>query len=148
MNVNWENQDKELRELIKVPHPFHSPFSNIMFQSFEILSGIRRASEILNELMEGPISVEPPEKIIPKESTGIGVGEAPRGLLFHKYSLDEKGYCTYANVTTPTSQNLRTIEDCLRAFVIENLHLPKDQLITETEKLIRAFDPCISCSSH
>jgi sulfhydrogenase subunit alpha len=148
LNVNWDNQDSELKELINIPHPFHSPFSNIVFQSFEILSGIKRANDILKELMENPISSAPPEKVTPKESTGIGVSEAPRGLLFHKFSFDEKGYCTYANVTTPTSQNLRTIEDCLRAFVIENLHLPKEELIMETEKLIRAFDPCISCSSH
>lgn len=148
INVNWENQDNELKSMIKDQHPFYSPFSNIVFQSFEILSGIKSANEILNELQENPISAETPEKVIPKVSTGIGVSEAPRGLLFYKLSFDEKGYCTYANVTTPTSQNLRTIEDCLRAYVIEHLHLPKEELIMETEKLIRAFDPCISCSSH
>jgi sulfhydrogenase subunit alpha len=148
LNVNWDNQDSELKKLINIQHPFHSPFSNIVFQSFEILSGVKRANDILNELMENPISSESSGIIEPRESTGIGVSEAPRGLLFHKLSFDEKGYCTYANVTTPTSQNLRTIEDCLRAFVIENLHLPEEDLIKETEKLIRAFDPCISCSSH
>ena len=86
--------------------------------------------------------------IIPKEATGIGVIEAPRGLLFHKYSFNKNGYCTYANVTTPTSQNLRTIEDCLKAFVTANLHMKENKLINEVEKLIRTFDPCISCSSH
>jgi coenzyme F420-reducing hydrogenase alpha subunit len=148
LNVNWENQDKELKDLVNLHHPFHSPFSNIVFQSFEILGGINRAKKILNDLEESPPSTDPPMKVTPKASTGIGVSEAPRGLLFHKFSFDEKGYCTYANVTTPTSQNLRTIEDCLRAYVIEHLHLPKDELILHTEKLIRAFDPCISCSSH
>jgi sulfhydrogenase subunit alpha len=148
LNVNWDSQDKELKDLIKAQHPFHSPFSNIVFQSFEILSSVKRGNEILKELLENPISQQPPEKVQPNASTGIGVSEAPRGLLFHKLSFDEKGYCTYANVTTPTSQNLRTIEDCLRAFVIEHLHLSKEELVKETEKLIRAFDPCISCSSH
>jgi coenzyme F420-reducing hydrogenase alpha subunit len=148
LNVNWELQDNELRSLLKVQHPSHSPFSNIVFQSFEVMSGVKRAMEILKELVENPISTEPPKEVKPRASTGIGVVEAPRGLLFHKYSFNEKGYCTYANVTTPTSQNLRMLEDCLEAFVKANLHLPKEELIGEVEKLIRAFDPCISCSSH
>jgi coenzyme F420-reducing hydrogenase alpha subunit len=112
------------------------------------MSNIKRAIEILKELTEKPINIKPPKEIETKSTTGIGVMEAPRGLLFHKYTFNEKGYCTYANVTTPTSQNLRMIEDCLKLFVIEHLHLPKEELIKETEKLIRTFDPCISCSSH
>ncbi|UCB45963.1 MAG: Ni/Fe hydrogenase subunit alpha [Spirochaetota bacterium] len=148
LNVNWNLQDKELRDLLKVKSPSHSPFSNVVFQSFEIMSGVKRAIEIINELIENPINTDPPKEVKPKASTGIGVMEAPRGLLFHKYTFDEHGYCTYANVTTPTSQNLKMLEDCLEAFVKAHLHLPKDTLITEVEKLIRAFDPCISCSSH
>ncbi len=148
LNVNWELQDRELRSLLNVHHPSHSPFSNIVFQSFEVMSSIKRAMEIVKELLENSISTEPPKEVKPRASTGIGVVEAPRGLLFHKYSFDEKGYCTYANVTTPTSQNLRMIEDCLEAFVKAHLYLPKEELIGEVEKLIRAFDPCISCSSH
>jgi sulfhydrogenase subunit alpha len=148
LNVNLDLQDKELLDLLKIHTPSHSPFSNVVFQGFEILSSIKRALGILDELIKNPIRTDPPKEVKPKAATGIGVIEAPRGLLFHKYSFDENGYCTYANVTTPTSQNLRTIEDCLRAFVTAHLHLPKEELINEVEKLIRAFDPCISCSSH
>ena len=79
---------------------------------------------------------------------GIGVTEAPRGLLFHKYGFDAAGYCEYANVTTPTSQNLKSIERCLKAFIRAHLHLSKEELVQAVERLIRAFDPCISCSSH
>jgi sulfhydrogenase subunit alpha len=129
MNVNWGYQDKELRNLLKFQSPSHSPFSNVICQGFEIMSCIKRAMEIVNELIENPINTEPPKEVKPKASTGIGVIEAPRGLLFHKFSFDENGYCTYANVTTPTSQNLRTIEDCLEAFVKAHLHLPKEELL-------------------
>jgi coenzyme F420-reducing hydrogenase alpha subunit len=148
MNVNWSLQDKELRNLLKLQSPSHSPFSNILFQGFEVMSGVKRAIELLQEVIESPMNTEAPAAVKPKASTGIGVIEAPRGLLFHKFSFDKNGYCTYANVTTPTSQNLRMIEDCLTAFVSEHLHLLKDELIREVEKLVRAFDPCISCSSH
>jgi coenzyme F420-reducing hydrogenase alpha subunit len=148
MNVNWNLQDKELRKLLKLQFPSHSPFSNIVFQSFEIMSAVKRAVEIIHEVTENPMHTDPPVEVKPKASTGIGVVEAPRGLLFHKFSFDKNGYCKYANVTTPTSQNLRMIEDCLTAFVTAHLHIPKEELIREVEKLIRAFDPCISCSSH
>jgi sulfhydrogenase subunit alpha len=148
MNVNWNLQDKELRKLLRLQSPSYSPFSNIVFQSFEIMSGVKRATEVLREVTEKRVHIEPPVEVKPKASTGIGVVEAPRGLLFHKFSFDEDGYCTYANVTTPTSQNLRMIEDCLEAFVTAHLHIPREELIREVEKLIRAFDPCISCSSH
>jgi len=148
LNVNWDFQDKELRDLLKFQGPFYSPFSNVVIQSFEIMSGINRALDIITELIDNLKDIRLPEEIKPKKSTGIGVMEAPRGLLFHKYSFDKNGYCTYANVTTPTSQNLRSIEDCLKIFVTKNIHLKKEELIKEIEKLIRTFDPCISCSSH
>jgi sulfhydrogenase subunit alpha len=148
INVNGEFLDNILQKQLKDLLPTKSPFSNIVFQSYEIASNIKRAVEILNELIQNPINVEPSDEIKPKKSTGIGVVEAPRGLLFQKYSFDNEGYCTYANVTTPTSQNLRTIEDCLKTYVSTHLHTPKEKLLMEIEKLIRAFDPCISCAAH
>jgi len=148
LNVNWDLLDKELQELVKIESPSFSPLSNVLFQSFEIMSGIKRAMKILHRLIDRPIKIKPPDEVKPKAATGIGVVEAPRGLLFHKFSFNKNGYCTYAKVTTPTSQNLRMVEDCLEAFVTEHLHMPKENLLAEVEKLIRAFDPCISCSAH
>ena len=55
---------------------------------------------------------------------------------------------TLAKGTKPRYPNLRTIEDCLKAFVTAHLDLPENELVNGVEKLIRAFDPCISCSSH
>jgi coenzyme F420-reducing hydrogenase alpha subunit len=146
MNVNSHNS--ELRDLLKVELPSHSPFSNIVFQSVEILSSVNRGEEILGELLDTPIKEQSPKQVSPRSSTGIGVIEAPRGLLFHKYSFDGEGYCSYANVTTPTSQNLRMMEDCLKSFVSGHLDLTEEELTRGIEKLIRAFDPCISCSAH
>jgi coenzyme F420-reducing hydrogenase alpha subunit len=146
MNVNSHSRD--LRDELKLLLPSHSPFANITFQGIEILSSVRRGIEILDELLVSSIKDESPRPVNPRPSTGIGVVEAPRGLLFHKYGFDEQGHCTYANVTTPTSQNLRFMEDCLKSFVGDHLHLPKDDLTKGIEKLIRAFDPCISCSAH
>lgn len=148
ISVNWDLQDKDLRRRLPIKAPAHSPFYNSVFQSFEIVTGLKRAAKVVSQLIEAPVRAEKSKKVKPRASTGIGAVEAPRGLLFHKYSFDDDGYCTYANVTTPTSQNLRSIEACLRTFVRAHLHLPEEELVLETEKLIRAFDPCISCSSH
>jgi sulfhydrogenase subunit alpha len=148
MNVNWEAHDKELMSQLSMPMPNYSPYSNVLFQSFELISEIERAISIVSGLCKHRIDVNLPNGIAPKPAAGIGVVEAPRGLLFYKFAFDERGYCTSAKVTTPTSQNLRMIEDCLQEFVSQHLHMSKENLIVEVEKLIRAFDPCISCSAH
>ena len=74
--------------------------------------------------------------------------EAPRGILYHRYTLDETGTITDAVIVPPTSQNQLTIEDDLRDLVSANLALPEDQLTWRCEQAIRNYDPCISCSVH
>ncbi|MEM4264085.1 MAG: nickel-dependent hydrogenase large subunit, partial [Candidatus Woesearchaeota archaeon] len=91
---------------------------------------------------------ETPPVCKPKASTGVGANEAPRGILFHKYSFDAKGNSTFVNITTPTTQNLPNLEDDIRHFLPSLLDKPKEVIQLEIEKLIRAYDPCISCATH
>jgi coenzyme F420-reducing hydrogenase alpha subunit len=74
--------------------------------------------------------------------------EAPRGILFHEYKFDGEGNCTFANITTPTTQNLQHIEEAIKEYLQEILGRAPDEIKKEIEKLIRAYDPCISCSTH
>ena len=147
-NINRKLIDPELREMLSYKLPTYNPFSNIIFQALEIVAEVDRAINITEELLSNPADHGRLSEVIPIAATGVGAVEAPRGMLLHRYSFDEKGYCSSADVTTPTSQNLRMIEECLRCFVEENLSLREDTLIIELERLIRAFDPCISCSAH
>ena len=74
--------------------------------------------------------------------------EAPRGLLYHRYELDDDGTILDAKIVPPTSQNQRTIEEDLRGVVERSLDLPDDELGLLCEQTIRNYDPCISCATH
>jgi coenzyme F420-reducing hydrogenase alpha subunit len=79
---------------------------------------------------------------------GHGCTEAPRGILYHRYVLDDNGVIVSARITPPTAQNQATIEADLRAFVEPRVHLPLNELTWQCEQAIRNYDPCISCSTH
>ena len=79
---------------------------------------------------------------------GHGATEAPRGLLYHRYRIDDAGTILAAQITPPTSQNQSAIEADLRAFVQANLHLSHAELTHQCEIAIRTYDPCISCATH
>jgi coenzyme F420-reducing hydrogenase alpha subunit len=79
---------------------------------------------------------------------GTGATEAPRGLLFHRYGLDDAGLITSARIVPPTSQNQLTIEADLRRVAQAGLALPDDQLTWRCEQAVRNHDPCISCAAH
>jgi coenzyme F420-reducing hydrogenase alpha subunit len=124
-----------------------NPFMNIPAQALEVLEGINRSIVILSNL---EIKPEAPTEftVKPCSCEGIGAVEAPRGTLFHHYSFDDKGYCTAADITTPTTQNLQHIEEAIGEYLQEILGRSPDEIKLEIEKLIRAYDPCISCSTH
>ncbi len=80
--------------------------------------------------------------------TGYGCSEAPRGILYHRYDLDDGDLILDAKIVPPTSQNQKAIEEDLRAFVSERIDMPKDELTWQCEQAIRNYDPCISCATH
>ncbi len=84
----------------------------------------------------------------PKSGEGIMAAEAPRGTLYHHYRINKKGLIKYTNIITPTSQNLESIENDIKQFLPRVMHLPREKMVLELEKLIRAYDPCISCPTH
>ncbi len=74
--------------------------------------------------------------------------EAPRGLLIHDYTYDETARCTDANCIIPTNQNLGNLNAELQALLPEIVDQPKEEVQRQLEMLVRAYDPCISCSVH
>ena len=93
-----------------------------------------------------------PEEVIKKparEAIGIGVVEAPRGTLYHMYRVGSDGVVRQGEVIVPTGQNQINIEEDIFTLV-QNLlpSMEKDQIQFEIEKLIRAYDPCMSCAAH
>ena len=84
----------------------------------------------------------------PRAGVGYGCSEAPRGILVHRYRLDERGLIQDARIIPPTSQNQKVMESDLLEFVTKNLALPQDKLTWQCEQAIRNYDPCISCATH
>ena len=79
---------------------------------------------------------------------GVGVVEAPRGILFHRYAFDDDGRCTSANICIPTNQNHGNIQKDFEALVPQIVDRDQDEIRQMLEMLVRAYDPCISCSTH
>ncbi|MBW3012072.1 Ni/Fe hydrogenase subunit alpha [Candidatus Woesearchaeota archaeon] len=147
INLNYDKLTKDAKKLVNWKVPSYSPFLNNAAQGVELVHAVDRCIEILSSLK---LKNENPKVIKPKAGRGIGVTEAPRGILFHDYTFDKNGFLTKANIITPTAQNLKNIELDIKAFLPHLLGSNKnrDQIIIEIEKLIRSYDPCISCSAH
>lgn len=122
-----------------------NPFRSILVRGVEVVYAVEEALRILDEY-ERPsrASVEVP----PREGTGHGVSEAPRGTLYHRYVLDAAGLVRSATIVPPTSQNQAAIESDLRRVLGERLDSDDAALTALAERTIRNYDPCISCSAH
>jgi coenzyme F420-reducing hydrogenase alpha subunit len=122
-----------------------NPFRSIIVRSVEVLYACDEALRIIDEY-EAPdrAAVE----IVPRPGVGYGATEAPRGLLYHRYKIDEQGLIADAKIVPPTSQNQKRIETDLRQFVPYHLDLPKEELTWRCEQAVRNYDPCISCATH
>ena len=123
----------------------NNPFKSIVVRSVELVFACEEALRIIGEY-------EMPEKpfveVQPKAGTGYGITEAPRGILYHRYRLNDKGLIMDAKIIPPTSQNQKTMELDLREFVPSRLNLTQDKLTWQCEQAIRNYDPCISCATH
>jgi coenzyme F420-reducing hydrogenase alpha subunit len=87
-------------------------------------------------------------EVKPRPGIGFGASEAPRGLLYHRYRIDNEGTILDAKIVPPTAQNQPTIENDVRRFVTKFMDLPREQLTWKVEQAVRNYDPCISCATH
>ena len=122
-----------------------NPFQGILVRAVEL---VYACDEALRIIADYRMPERPYVEVRPREGTGYGCTEAPRGILYHKYTYDEHGLILSAKIVPPTSQNLKTMEDDLAEFVSTRLHLPNDRLQWLCEQAIRNYDPCISCATH
>jgi len=122
-----------------------NPFQSIVVRAVELVHATDESLRIIDS-WEG--AAAPSVDVPARAGIGYGATEAPRGLLYHRYELDEDGTILDATIVPPTSQNQRSIEADLRAFVQDRLDLPHDELVRQCEQAIRNYDPCISCATH
>jgi sulfhydrogenase subunit alpha len=122
-----------------------NPFRSIVVRSVEM---VYAADEALRLIAEYEEPEAPAVEVEPRAGVGYGCTEAPRGILYHRYELDDEGTILDAKIVPPTSQNQRTIEEDLQGVVERSLDLPDDELSRRCEQTIRNYDPCISCATH
>jgi coenzyme F420-reducing hydrogenase alpha subunit len=122
-----------------------NPFQSIVVRAIELVVACEEALRIIDGWSGGGVGSVP---VPARAATGHGVTEAPRGLLYHQYTLDGEGTVLHAQIVPPTSQNQPSIELDLRAFVQTRLHLDTEELTRQCEQAIRNYDPCISCATH
>jgi len=126
----------------------YNPYMNTIAQLVEFSHSIEDSISLIDVLMDQGIKGEKPVKPIKKAGRGVGIVEVPRGILVHDYTLNSQGYCTKANCIIPTNQNHANIQKDMEKLVPEIINRPEKEIELTLEMLVRAYDPCISCSTH
>jgi coenzyme F420-reducing hydrogenase alpha subunit len=122
-----------------------NPFRSIIVRAVEVIYACDEALRIIEQYEQPEY---PAVEVTPRAASGYACTEAPRGMLYHRYAIDEAGKILDAKIVPPTSQNQKTIEDDLFRVVAQNVDQPKEALTLRCEQAVRNYDPCISCSTH
>ena len=154
INLSWNllsKQAKVAAAKVGLRPPERNPFLNNVAQAVELVDALERCAELCRRLatdeFEGPST---PAKFEVKAGRGVGYTEAPRGVVLHELELDDAGRVVHASIATPTSQNVANLECDMRQLAEKLVAAGADEptIRLEIEKLVRAYDPCLSCSVH
>jgi coenzyme F420-reducing hydrogenase alpha subunit len=148
LNLNLDRLLPEAQKAIRntaLKFPSNNPYLSIVARSIELVYAFEESLRLI-ETYEQPF----PSRVTttPRVGEGCHLTEAPRGLLYHRYQLDKQGLILNARIIAPTTQNLKRMEEDLRAFVPQVIDLPLEEATWRCEQLIRNYDPCISCATH
>jgi coenzyme F420-reducing hydrogenase alpha subunit len=154
LNVNYELLSplaRKTAEMFNLKPVCHNPFMNNIAQLVETVHSVEDSIKLINELETAGLQNQPdynnPEVRV-KAGQGVGAVEVPRGILFHDYTYNENGVCTKANCIIPTNQNHGNIELDMKALLPKIINKTPKEIELSLEMLVRAYDPCISCSTH
>lgn len=125
-----------------------NPFENLKARLVEVIHYTEEALHAIDELLLCGMTRILSQDTPAAGGSGTAAVEAPRGLLFHSYRYNQQGLLENADCVIPTAQNLASIETDLQLLLPELLDQPEEQLRQQLEMLIRAYDPCLSCSTH
>ena len=148
VNVNFDQLSPDAKEAAQatgIKFPNFNPFVSGLARAIEMVHAIDECISIIEERLDlAPVS----RTLRVRAGEGFGISEAPRGLLWHHYNLDDDGIVEKAEIVSPTAQNSANIEANLQQFVAGMIDQPDDEIALKCEMLVRAYDPCISCSVH
>lgn len=148
-NVGYRHLSSESKELLN-SYGWRPPLKNIfqsiiarVVETYDTLIYLRGFLENYREPSTSPTC----ERIEPTPGTYIAATEAPRGILYHRYEVDDLGRIKYSNIVTPTAQNQASMEAIIMRM-LKDAALNMERAVETAKRVIRAFDPCISCSVH
>lgn len=147
-NLNFDKLPEVARQAAQdcgLQLPCRNPFRSIVVRAIELVFACHEALRVIHEYEPPP---RPRAQTLARASTGQAATEAPRGLLYHRYEIDQDGLITSAKIVPPTSQNQRRIEHDLRQFVSQVATRPTEEITWKCEQAVRNYDPCISCATH
>ena len=154
VNASWDALCKEARYAAAkagLRPPEYNPFANNIAQAVELVDVLDRCAALCRRLAAGEFAgSSEPVSFEVRAGVGVGFTEAPRGALFHKLELDGEGRVVRASIMTPTAQNIANLEADMRQLAekMAAADYDADMITLEGEKLVRAYDPCLSCSVH
>lgn len=157
VNASWDSLSRTARFAAAkagLRPPEYNPFANNVAQAVEIVDALGRCAELCRRLAEPEgeafEGVSDPVSFEVRAGRGVGFTEAPRGALFHELELDGEGRVVRASIMTPTAQNIANLEADMRQLAekLVDAGASSDVIQLEIEKLVRAYDPCLSCSVH
>lgn len=125
--------------------PCRNPFQSILVRAVEVLNACEEAIHLVGNY---DVPEKPAVDVQVHEGCGSACTEAPRGILYHRYRIDPQGNILDAMIIPPTAQNQKSIEEDLRQYIPTGNNLGKEELTSFCERVIRNYDPCISCSTH
>ena len=138
-------QARQLVDQLCTRWPMTNRFAAILARSLEVVHAFEEAIDLINQYEAiGPACVD----YNLREGLGTAATEAPRGLIYHRYQVTADGEIGASMIIPPTSQNQRQIESDLREYLPRLIRHDEPQIASECERLIRTYDPCISCSTH
>jgi len=150
VNLNFEKlspQARAVAEEIDFAPPVYNPFKSLIARGLELVHAFEESLAIIDDYQEPRPSRTMPPAVL-QAGQGAHVTEAPRGILYHRYQVDERGLIVAAKIVAPTSQNLKRMEDDLWGYVPGLLNQPLEEATLRCEQLVRSYDPCISCATH
>lgn len=147
---------KAAAEAIGIKPKCINPYMNTAAQLVECVHCLEDAIQIITDFKSEGINYDEEilvgvneKNVIPvKAGKGVGAVEVPRGILYHEYEIDDEGKMVHANCVIPTNQNTNNVEHDMRKLVPELLSKSDEEITLALEMLVRAYDPCISCSAH
>lgn len=146
-HVTLHPQAKKAAAALNLKAPCHNPFMISVAQVVEIVDSLENAIALIDIILKRGL-VEEAADIQPQAGRGVGIVEVPRGILFHDYTYNNSGEIVAANCIIPTNQNHANIQLDMEKYLPMILDKSPDDIRLNLEMLVRAYDPCISCSTH